>query len=96
MKTLPKKTSGELAAKLLATAHSASVRAHIAKRAFEFGFCSEKIVKETEKEAETARTDVRNAGIMERKSGHTIGAMSGLDAAYKVLQEEGRPMRAKE
>jgi hypothetical protein len=39
-------------------------------------FCAEKIVKE----AETARTDVRAAGITERKGGHTIGAMSGLDA----------------
>ncbi|MDR0337665.1 MAG: winged helix-turn-helix domain-containing protein [Planctomycetaceae bacterium] len=99
VKTLPKKSSpfhGDLAATLLATARSASIRANIAKRAFEYGFCSEKIVKEAEKDAETARTDVRNAGITERKSGHTIGAMSGLDAAYKVLQEEGRPMRAKE
>jgi hypothetical protein len=96
VKTLLKKTSGDLAAKLLATARSASIRANIAKRAFEYGFCSEKIVKEAEREAEIAHTDVKNAGITERKSGHTIGAMSGLDAAYKVLQEEGRPMRAKE
>jgi hypothetical protein len=39
---------------------------------------------------------VRNAGITERKSGQTIGAMFGLDAACRVLQEEGRPMRVKE
>jgi hypothetical protein len=43
-------------------------------------FCAEKIAKEAEKEAETARTDVRAAGITERKGGYSIGAMSGLDA----------------
>ncbi|MDR0611853.1 MAG: winged helix-turn-helix domain-containing protein [Planctomycetaceae bacterium] len=99
MKTLPKKSApfnGDLAAKLLAAARSATIRANIAKRAFEYGFCSENLVKEAEREAETARTDVRNAGITERKGGHTIGVMSGLDAAYKVLLEEGRPMRVKE
>ncbi|MDR0609167.1 MAG: winged helix-turn-helix domain-containing protein [Planctomycetaceae bacterium] len=99
VKTLPKKPSplnGDLAAKLLATARSATIRANIAKRAFEYGFCSEKIVQNAEREAESARTDVRNAGITERKGGRMIGAMSGLDAAYRVLQEEGRPMRVKE
>jgi hypothetical protein len=99
--TVPKKqeqskVNTDIAAQLLTHAHEATIRANIAKRAFEYGFCSEKIVREAEKEAETARTDVRNAGITERKGGHTLGAMSGLDAAYKVLLEEGRPMRAKE
>ena len=95
-KPLPPKVTSDFAATLLAAARSATIRANIAKRAFEYGFCSENLVKEAEREAETARTDVRNAGITERKGGHTIGVMSGLDAAYKVLLEEGRPMRVKE
>jgi hypothetical protein len=86
----------DIAQQLLAAMHAVVTRANIAKRACDYGFCSEKIVKEAEQEAETARADVRAAGITERKGGHTIGAMSGLDAAYKVLQEERRPMHAKE
>jgi hypothetical protein len=95
-KSLPPKEKTDAAVQLLDKSRAASIRANIAKRAFEYGFCAEKIVKEAEKDAEIARTEVRNAGITERKGGHTIGAMSGLDAAYKVLQEEGRPMHAKE
>jgi hypothetical protein len=95
-KQLPPKVTGDAAAQLLAKARAATIRANTARRAFEYGFCSEKIVEDAERDAETARMDVRTAGITERKGGHTIGAMSGLDAAYKVLQEEGRPMRAKE
>jgi hypothetical protein len=89
-------TNPDMAQRLLGTMREAVTRANVAKRAFEFGFCSKKDVEQAEKEAETARVDVRTAGISERKSGHTIGVMSGLDAAYKVLQDEGHPMRAKE
>jgi hypothetical protein len=84
------------AKRLLAVAREANIRAGIAKRAFEYGFCSFETVEAAEKESLAARMDVRFAGITERKGGHSIGAMSGLDAAYKVLQEESRPMRAKE
>jgi hypothetical protein len=95
-KSLPSKVTDDAAAQLLAKARTATIRANTARRALEYGFCSEKMAKDAERDAETARTDLRNAGITERKGGHTIGAMSGLDAAYKVLQEEGRPMRVKE
>ena len=95
-KPLPPKITGDAAAQLREKARAATIRANTAKRAFEYGFCSEKMVKDAENDAETARTDLRTAGITEQKGGHTLGAMSGLDAAYKVLQEEGKPMRAKE
>jgi hypothetical protein len=36
------------------------------------------------------------AGVLQTRSGRANGMMSGKDAAFRVLQEEGRPMRARE
>jgi hypothetical protein len=83
---------------LAKTAREMSLRATIAKRAEEYGVCSQSIVTEAFADAHAARTAFYNAGGKRptNKSGRSNGAMSGIDAAYKVLQEEGRPMRAKE
>jgi hypothetical protein len=84
------------AAQLVAAANDASIRAAIAKKAAGYGFCSDEIAEAAAEDATAARDIVKAAGIIEQKSGRSNGLMSGIDAAHRVLIEQGRPMRAKE
>jgi hypothetical protein len=95
--TLPKpKQVSKEAAQLIAAANDASIRAAIAKKAAGYGFCSGEIAEAAAEDAVAARDAVKAAGIIEQKSGRSNGLMSGIDAAYRVLVEQGRSMRAKE
>lgn len=91
-----KKAGNADSAQLIAAAREASIRASIAKKAAGYGFCTNKIAEAAAKDADIASDAMKAAGIIEKRGGHTNGMMSGLDAAHKVLQEQGRPMRAKE
>ncbi|MDR1493998.1 MAG: hypothetical protein LBT05_14950 [Planctomycetaceae bacterium] len=83
---------------LAKAARETSLRATITKRAYEYGFCSQSVANEAFADAHAARDAFYKAGGKRpaSKSGRSNGAMSGIDAAYQVLKEEGRPMRAKE
>jgi hypothetical protein len=83
------------AARLSAVAKDAAAKASAAKIAAEHGFCSAEIAEAAMAEAEAAKSALRAAGgSNSRGGGRTKGAMSGLDAAYKILLETGIPMNA--
>jgi len=86
------------AAEFIAAVHESAIRAAVAKKAAEFGFCNRDIAEAAVADAENAKEAAKNAGVLvgQGRGGHFNGVMSGLDAAHKVLLEEGRPMRAKE
>jgi hypothetical protein len=69
-------------------------RANAAKIAAQHGFCSNEIAESLAKEAAEAKSALRLTG-KGKGGGHVRGAMSGLDAAYKILLENGVAMNAK-
>lgn len=74
------------------TAHAARV----AQNALELGLgVKPSEVERTRLEAEDAKNAAALAGI-KMGGGSAIGMMSAIKAAFRLLQEEGRPMRARE
>jgi hypothetical protein len=83
-----------VAEKLNATVKEKIAKANAAKIAAEHGFCSKEIAESLAKEATEAKDALRAAG-RGKVGGSIRSGMSGLDAAYKILLESGKPMNAK-
>jgi hypothetical protein len=83
-----------VAEKLNATLKEKIAKANAAKIAAEHGFCSKEIAESLAQEVAEAKNAIRAAGQGKVRGGIRSG-MSGLDAAYKILLESGKPMNAK-
>ena len=93
---VPKVSEAE-AERLKKAAQEAGRKAAIAKQAFDSNLIPQKVFDEAQQEFEDAKDALIEAGIkVGRGGGRSIGMMGGKEAAFRVLQEEGKPMRARE
>lgn len=98
-KVVAPEVSDELKAALKEKAVETQKKARIAAQAFEAGVgkITQKDVEDLAREAAAAKEKAIVAGVIfASKGGRSLGKMSGKDAAYQVLLEEGRPMNARE
>ena len=94
--TVPK-VSKEEAERLLENVRKTAWKEKIATEAVDAGFSlSKEELFRVRNEAAEAKRVAEEAGVTLKVGGRSNGMMSGKDAAFRVLQEEGRPMRARE
>jgi hypothetical protein len=86
----------EIIAQLTAEYKAALQRAKVARKAFDCKFIDQLELNDAEAELKVAKDALYAAGGKPEKRGRCTGQMSAKDAAYRVLLEEGRPMRARE
>lgn len=95
-KPLPK-VSPEEAARLLDNVRQTARAARVAQEAVELGLpIPQNELERLVREAEDAKDAAVEAGVGLKSGGRSNGLLSGKDAAFRVLQEEGKPMRARE
>jgi hypothetical protein len=83
-----------LAERLSTTVKDKVLKANAAQLAAKHGFCSKELAESFAQEALEAKNALRAMGHGKVGGGIRSG-MSGLDAAYKILLESGKPMNAK-
>ena len=86
----------ETIARLTAEYKEAVKRAKVARQSLAFGFIDQSRHDEVNAEWKAAKVALYAAGGKPEKRGRCTGQMSGKEAAYRVLIEEGRAMRARE
>ena len=86
----------ETAKQLIQNRNEALKRLGHAKASFDYGWVGESLVRETQAELDAATGAMYEAGLRSGRNGRSNGRMSGLDAAYQVLLDEGRSLRAME
>jgi len=74
----------------------AAEKARVAQKALALGLVDESQVNDAHFKAEAAKLSLLKAGGKTRKGGRCSSQMSALSAAYRILSESGRPMRAGE
>jgi hypothetical protein len=83
-------------ARLTAAYKEASQRAKVARKAFDCKFIDQLELNDAEAELKVAKNSLLAAGGKPEKRGRCTGLMSAKEAAFRVLLEEKRPMRARE
>jgi hypothetical protein len=74
----------------------ADKRLRTARNAFDLGLIDQTKLDEIIEEHGTALSRLRAAGGKAGSGGRCLGQMSGLEAAYRVLAEAGKPMNARQ
>ena len=91
------KISPEEVERLLENVRKTASTLKVAEEAIENGLTiNPKELDRIKREAEDAKDAAAEAGVSSKSGGRSNGMMSGKDAALRVLQEEGKPMRARE
>lgn len=91
------KVSKEEADRLLENVRQTARKVKVAEEAMESGLTiNPKELQRLKQDAEDAKDAAEEAGVSLKSGGRSLGMMGGKEAAFRVLQEEGRPMRARE
>ena len=91
------KVSKEEAERLLENVRKTARAVKVAEEAMASGLTIDpKQLEQIKREAEDAKNAATEAGIGLKSGGRSNGMLSGKEASFRVLLEEGRPMRARE
>ena len=91
------KVSKEEAERLVENVRKTARVVKVAEEAMASGLTiNPKQLEQIKREAEAAKDAAEKAGVALKSGGRSNGILSGKEAALRVLQEEGRPMRARE